>query len=34
METFQENIKKWVSLDNSHNTMKNEIKTIRTEKMT
>ena len=32
METFQENIKKWVSLDNRHNTMKNEIKTIRTEK--
>ena len=32
METFHENIKRWVSLDNRHNTVKNEIKIIRNEK--
>ena len=32
MDNFHENIKKWVNLDNKHNTIKNEIKEIRCKK--
>jgi hypothetical protein len=32
METFHDHIKRWVNLDNKHNSMKQEIKTIRSEK--